>query len=215
MPKRQLLLCLLFCFSTYCYGQGMEVAVLTGGVFSPNSVGGFDSGIALSTCPATSVANCPAIPNCSDCLAPSAAASGIAIEGVAAHRIFNLHLASLYLELPVMSAPNRGGNTGGGNFSGLFFTPAIRAKISLPIISPFLSIGGGFAHFAPHNTLAGPSATKGAFQVGGGIDIKTPIPVIGLRAEVRDFRTSSFANTEHNIFVGGGIVFRLHKNPGI
>jgi hypothetical protein len=53
--------------------------------------------------------------------------------------------------------------------------------------------------------------TTGAFQVGGGVDVSTPIPLIGLRAEVREFYTGQpdFSTTQQNLFVGGGIVLKF------
>jgi hypothetical protein len=79
----------------------------------------------------------------------------------------------------------------------------------LPLISPFLSTGGGFAHFSSTNATLNNAGTKGALQAGAGFDVSTPIPLIGLRGEVREFYTGTFANTRHNVFVGGGIVFKF------
>jgi hypothetical protein len=64
---------------------------------------------------------------------------------------------------------------------------------------------------------------KGALQFGGGVDIKTGIPLLGFRAEVRDFVTdqpdfgivsiqtvgSPSLGRRHNVLAGGGIVLRF------
>jgi hypothetical protein len=86
-------------------------------------------------------------------------------------------------------------------------------------VSPFVSIGGGWAHY----NLSGPSMNKGALQFGGGVDIKTGIPLLGFRAEVRDFVTdqpdfgivsiqtvgSPSLGRRHSVLAGGGIVLRF------
>jgi hypothetical protein len=101
------------------------------------------------------------------------------------------------------------------NFSTFFFTPSLKLKF-LPSsgVSPFVSAGGGLARFGNNPT----SDTRGAFQVGGGVDIKTRLPLLGFRIETRDFLTGrpgipSFTTITsdhlHNIFVGGGITLHF------
>lgn len=189
-----------------CRAQSNDVAISVGGIFSPNSVS--RSGSGNLPCPSNTLANCPPSLTCVDCVAPNVASSGVAFEGTLAHRVLNLDLVSLHIELPVMAAPNRLGN-GVGNFSSVFVTPALKVRFSFPVASPFLSAGAGFAHFASHNSFAGNGDTEGAFQVGGGVDLKTPIPLLGFRAELREFRTGTYAATQHNIFAGGGIVLKF------
>lgn len=134
--------------------------------------------------------------------------SGLALEGDLAHRLINFHLASLHLELPVIGIPKR--TVAPGSFSSVYFTPGLRMKFSLPLLSPFLSFGGGVAHFSTSSNLSA-SSTTGVFDFGGGVDVSTPIPLIGLRGEVRDFYTGTpkFTNAQHNIFVGAGIVLKF------
>ena len=77
--------------------------------------------------------------------------------------------------------------------------------------------GGGWAHYSLNT--AGTTENKGALQFGGGLDFKTGLPVLGFRAEVRDFLTgvptfnSGFLTEtglhHHNILAGGGIVLRF------
>ena len=108
-----------------------------------------------------------------------------------------------------MGTPSR--DLTGGSYSSVFFTPGLRVKFFLPVISPFLSAGGGFAHFSSSANVNNTNSTTGAFQVGAGFDVSTPIPSISLRGEVREFYTgaASFTSTQHNVFAGGGIVLNF------
>ena len=137
--------------------------------------------------------------------------------GAYSHRLINLKAASLHLELPVMFAPSRMADTALFNpdFSSFYFTPSLKLKL-IPDsgISPFVSVGGGVAHFSEGSI----SSNRGAFQVGGGLDFKTRLPLLGFRFEVRDFITGipgtpSFAgvSSDHlqSIFVGGGVTLHF------
>lgn len=192
----QKLLLVLFsaCLSSVlCQAQANDIGISVGGVFSPNS-----PAVVNVVCPIGLV-----------CTGIGSAKSAVAIEGTLAHRLVNLHLVSLHLELPVVGTPNR--TLTGGSYSSVFFTPGLRVKFSLPVISPFLSAGGGFAHFSTGANINNTNSTTGAFQVGGGFDVGTPIPLLSLRGEVREFYTGtpSFTSTQHNVFVGGGIVLNF------
>ena len=186
---------LVFSFSIFCSAQSNDIAFSVGGVFSP------DSG-------PTNIACTQIIGQiCSGSLQTKAS---VAYEGTLAHRLLNIHLASLHVELPVMGTPNR--DVSGffsGSYSSVFVTPGLRLRISWPGFSPFVSVGGGLAHFSALGSGSG--NTTGAFQVGGGVDISTPIPLIGLRAEVREFHTGNpnFSTNNQNLFVGGGIVLKF------
>jgi hypothetical protein len=135
-------------------------------------------------------------------------------------------VASLSLELPVAGITSQKitlASTPGtvvDNLSTLFITPGLRLKV-LPIapISPWVSFGGGWARYSLDS---GTKTNKGAVQYGGGLDFKTGLPLLGFRAEVRDFVTgdpdfglgSVLAGTtsglhHHNILAGGGIVLRF------
>src|SRR5262249_47455923 len=129
--------------------------------------------------------------------------TGVTYESVFAHRLFSGGIASLYLELPLAGTPSRtisAINVATQDFSSIFFTPSLKLKI-WPVggISPFFSVGGGFAHFnltqegrlglAGTPFISSVGNNTGALQLGAGVDLKTPIPRLGLRAEVRDFRT--------------------------
>jgi hypothetical protein len=150
------------------------------------------------------------------------------LEGTPAVRLVNLKIASLHLEVPIAGIPSQSlhvtsnlSSLNAGSLSSTFITPALRLKL-LPgsPIAPFISFGGGWAHYS----LSNGSTSKGAIEYGGGLDFKIGIPHIGLRAEVRDFVTGdpnfAFAvpgivsNNQsglnrNNVLAGGGIVFRF------
>lgn len=147
-------------------------------------------------------------------------------EGTGAVRLANFKVASLHLEVPVAGIPSAkvdfseipSLNT--LKLSSVFVTPSLRVKFASGFpISPWGSIGGGWAHY----NLAGTTTNKGALQFGGGVDIKTGIPLLGFRAEVRDFTSgqpdfgivsiqtagSPSLGRRHNVLAGGGIVLRF------
>jgi len=147
-------------------------------------------------------------------------------EGTGAIRLANFRVASLHLEVPVSGIPSAHVDFPGTppsnalKISSVFVTPSLRVKFAPGFpVSPWASIGGGWAHYH----LAGPSENKGALQFGGGVDIKTGIPLLGFRAEVRDFVTgqpdfgilsiqtvgSQSLGRRHNVLAGGGIVLRF------
>jgi hypothetical protein len=194
----------LFCtllLSGLNFAQSTDIAVLVGGIFTSDKS------------PAIGVGTCTI--NNPFCGATIRTPTRISYEGALAHRLVNLHLASLHLDLPVVGTPTRSVVQGGfrQDFSTVYFTPGLRLKLALPFFSPFLTAGGGLAHYSASDsgTLATGSSTVGAFQVGGGFDISTWIPFVGLRAEVRDFHTGTpnFNVGQNNIFAGAGIVLKF------
>ena len=210
--RNKAILGLIFAFlllSSHGFAQSNEIGFLVGGMLSPNT--DRVSGVA-----------CISIdPNCA---AANRTSSRISYEGVFAHRLANVHLASFYLELPVVGVPNRtvshatllpGTVNVFQDYSSVFFTPGLKLKFSIPVLSPFVSVGGGFAHFSPDTNSLGTSpssSTTGAFQLGGGIDLGL-IPHIAIRGEVREFYTgdpfSTFEASPHNIFAGAGLVLHF------
>jgi hypothetical protein len=137
--------------------------------------------------------------------------------------VVNAKAVSLHLEVPLAGVPSQNVTFTGAfslqphQMSSLFITPAVRVKL-LPSssVSPWASIGGGWAHYSSDVT---PANNKGALQVGGGLDFKTRIPHLAFRAEVRDFVTGEAnpgiflfqVKTEsglhrHNLLAGGGVV---------
>lgn len=145
-------------------------------------------------------------------------------EGEGAYRFFDAKAASLHLELPVAVIPSQRVTLSDfcctiGHLTTTFITPSIRAKL-LPKspVSPFVSLGAGWARYSFSSTVV----NKGALQYGGGLDVKTLVPHLGLRFEVRDFLTGdpSFTHAlnfvggegglhHHNILPAGGVVFNF------
>jgi hypothetical protein len=89
-------------------------------------------------------------------------------------------------------------------------------------VSPWISFGGGFAHFTEANNLIffgtnpGKSTTSGVLQIGLGLDVKV-WRRFSIRGQVRDFYSGTpdlpLADTgktrQHNYFVGGGVVYHF------
>jgi hypothetical protein len=205
--KRFFILIALMCAATFAAAQKADAAFVVGGSFVSDTKETF--------------------------LTPSLTLSDtvktdhhLFLEGELGVRLLNAHLASLSLELPVAGMTSQKltlASTPGivvDNLSTLFITPGFRLKL-LPIspISPWVSIGGGWARYSLDS---GTQTNKGALEYGGGLDFKTGLPLLGFRAEVRDFVTGDpnfgvpsviAGNTSgmhhHNILAGGGIVLRF------
>src|SRR5260221_2867332 len=204
LMKRFAFLVLTFlAVSTFALAQKSEVAFVAGSTLSPGVTG---------------PRICEAVPVCPNTSAHFAIDPGFTFEGSYAYRLADFKAASLHLELPFVFSPARRAGTSLLNrdtFSTFFFTPSVKLKL-LPGagVSPFVSAGGGLAHFGESST----SNSTGAFQVGGGLDFKTHLPLLGFRLEVRDFisgrpGTSSFVSitSDHvqHIFAGGGITLHF------
>jgi opacity protein-like surface antigen len=153
-------------------------------------------------------------------------ATKFAIEANYAAQLAHVPAVSLHLEFPFVASPSTDLTTSNltavKSYSSFFFTPALRLKI-LPEspFSPWISGGGGFAHFNPSSTtqagttVTTDSTTTSAVQAGAGADFHPPLLPVAFRFEVRDFYTGiPNLNTvnikvRHNLLVGGGIVLRF------
>ena len=155
---------------------------------------------------------------------------GITIEGSYARRLLVTPLFSLSGEALVLYNPDEDVNGGSyGNaivppgLKQFFVTPAARVNLfPTTAVSPWASLGAGFAHISQSSTLIyggtnpGKSTTSGVLEGGFGLDVKAWKRII-LRGEVRDFWSGSpdfpLANTgktrQHNYFVGGGVFWRF------
>lgn len=171
-------------------------------------------------------------PQCNVISGRNSSSPAFAAGGTFARRLLGVGPASLWLELPAYGVPSHDVTTSvtsplvppiaGFSSSDLFFlTPS--AKLSFlgsARISPWVSVGGGLAHLSLGNN----SRNTGALQYGGGLDFKTVLPHLGLRAEVRDFwsggaiqggivqpllTTTTISAHQHHIFAGGGVVFKF------
>ncbi len=205
--KRLLILVAILSLSTFAAAQKADAAFVVGGSFVSDTTG------TLTALPA---------------LTSSATVKTdhhLFLEGSLGVRMLNAHVASLYAELPVAGIPSQPLTVNGisgtlDHLGTVFVTPGVRLKIA-PIapISPWVSVGGGWAHYSLNT--AGVTQNKAALQYGGGLDFKTGLPLLGFRAEVRDFVTGNpdfgFGNVfstqsglhHHNILVGGGLVLRF------
>jgi len=108
-------------------------------------------------------------------------------------------------------------------YRSYFLTPSLQANfLADTVISPWVSLGGGFAYFSPSSSLlfGGPSPKTtgndtGALQVGGGMDVRV-WRRFRVRAEVRDYYTgvphlnvNTGKSHQHNYFVGVGGVWQF------
>jgi hypothetical protein len=109
------------------------------------------------------------------------------------------------------------------NFSSYFVTPAARVNLfPLTAVSPWVSFGGGFGHFSEGSKLefggvnpGKTGTTTGVLQAGVGLDVKLSRRFT-VRGEARDFwsgvpqlNVPTGKSRQHNIFVGGGIVWHF------
>jgi len=210
--KRFLIVAVLFAASTFAAAQKADASFVAGGSFVSDTNGRFVV---------------PAFPFFD---ATFKTDHHVFLEGNLGVRLVNAKVAALYVELPVAGIPSQQVSVSATGLSGtpidvdhlatVFITPGIRVKIapSAPI-SPWASVGGGWAHYTLKD--ASVSDNKGALQFGGGLDFKTGLPLLGFRAEARDFLTgdpdfgfSGLFNVNsgfhhHNLLVGGGVVLRF------
>jgi len=110
-----------------------------------------------------------------------------------------------------------------GQYSSIFITPAARLNLfPQQAVSPWVSFGGGFGHFGESSTLlfgglnpGQTGTTTGVLQAGVGLDVKI-IGRFSLRGEARDFwsgvpdlNVNTGKSRQHNILVGGGVVWHF------
>lgn len=191
VPKRLIVVAVFWFLPALGWAQKNEVSLTAGGMSTSDP----GNGVCVTFgCPQTSLNGIDA---------------GGAVQAAFAHRVANLKAAGLYLELPLIASPSRG--TSSGNISSLFFTPSLKFKLLQGgAVSPFVSVGGGLGHFNASST----GNTVGAGQIGGGADFRTPLRLLGIRAELRDIISgepsfSSSGALRQNVFVGGGVVLKF------
>jgi opacity protein-like surface antigen len=203
--KRFLILMAIVCLAAgAAVAQSADVSLVAGGSFVSDTQSTFITGISAASKLKTD--------------------NHLFIEGTLGLKLINAGAASLSFEVPVAGIPSTAitlstsPSTVVNHLSTVFVTPSLRLKI-LPAspIAPWVSFGGGWARYS----LDSGNTNKGAVQYGGGIDFKL-LPVVGLRAEVRDYVTGepnfglvSVLNGNnggfhhHNVLVGGGVVLRF------
>jgi len=153
--------------------------------------------------------------------------TGFAYEVNFAARVYNVHLAALYVEVPFAGTPSTGLTSSNpfspSDYSSFFLTPGLKLKL-LPVapISPYGFVGAGFARFQSSSSLINgqsntgdQSTIRGAVDFGAGVDWKV-MPFFSVRGEVRDFYSGTprfninvIGDKQHNVLVSGGVVFRF------
>jgi hypothetical protein len=155
---------------------------------------------------------------------------GISFGGEYSRRFIVSPVFSLSGEVVALYNPDEDLNAGAfGNavvptdYKQLFVTPAARLNLFPDTaVSPWISLGGGVAHFSQSSMLAyggtnpGKSTTSGVLQGGVGLDVRL-VGSVYIRGEARDFWSGEpdfpLAPTgktrQHNFFVGGGLFWRF------
>ena len=156
--------------------------------------------------------------------------NGLTFEINYARRLMGMgrDFLSLTLEVPFVVNPDQDLNAAAPNripekYASFFVTPALRLN-AFPdqAVSPWVSFGSGFGHFAASSTLlhggTNPGTTgtnTGVLQAGLGLDVKI-FHRFSLRGEGRDFwsgvpqlNVNTGKSRQHNIFAGVGIVWHF------
>jgi hypothetical protein len=109
------------------------------------------------------------------------------------------------------------------SYKSYIVTPAARINVFPDLgVSPWLSVGGGVAHYSESSSLlfggknpGKTGDTTGVFQIGAGLDVKL-IRRFSLRGEVRDFWSGvppanviTDKSRQHNLFAAAGIVWHF------
>jgi hypothetical protein len=155
------------------------------------------------------------------------AGASVAYEVNVATRVLNLRLVSLYVELPLIIAPNTDLNSSNAlvpkNYSSIFFMPGLKLKAwTMSPVSPYIVVGAGLGHFNSSGTLqsgqpnpVSKATTRFVSDVGGGVDLRV-IPFVALRGEIRDvisgnpnFSVPVSGDRQHNVLFAGGVVLRF------
>jgi opacity protein-like surface antigen len=150
---------------------------------------------------------------------------GLSYEVSVGRHLLDLGIVGITAEVPVVFTPeaklNFGVNVVPKSYRSFYVTPAARLNLFPDTrFSPWVSFGGGFAHFSESSELefGGPNpgptgTTSGVFQSGGGLDVRLTSG-LKLRGEFRDFysgvpqlNVNTGKDHQHNMFVGGGVVF--------
>jgi hypothetical protein len=153
---------------------------------------------------------------------------GLSFEGNYARRIINMDIASLALELPVVVNPDEDLNAAIENnipkqYRSFMVTPSVRLNLFPHVaVSPWVSVGGGLAHYDASSTLyaggknpGNTTSNSGTLQAGAGLDVKLA-GAFSLRGEFRDFWSGVppvnvvlVNSRQHNLFLGVGAVWHF------
>jgi hypothetical protein len=159
-------------------------------------------------------------------------ARGLTFEAGYARVLHASPVFSISAEVPVVFNLDEDLGSGGdvvpSDYRQIFVTPAARVNLfPFTAFSPWVSLGGGFAHFSEsknlnyYGTNPGGSSTSGVLEVGAGLDLNPwkggGLRRLGFRGQVRDFWSGTpdlpLADTgktrQHNYFVGGGVILHF------
>jgi hypothetical protein len=203
-----LLMCLAF--STCALAQRADVGFVVGEVFASDTTASTGIICITSPCPSAFTVR---------------TSHHFFYAGELGYRVAYFKIASLHVELPITGVPSAPVKLSSSvtftHLTSIFVTPSLKVKL-LPhsAISPFASAGIGSAHFDDGIN----ATTKFTYQVGGGLDFRSPIPLFGFRAEIRDYisgvpnfglvsiatgSSSQISTHRNNVLVGGGIVVKF------
>src|SRR5277367_2793989 len=152
---------------------------------------------------------------------------GLTFEVNYARRLFVTPVFAISGEVPAVfnldEKLNSGDDVVPKSYKQIFVTPSARLNLFPDTaVSPWVSLGGGFAHFSENQDLLyygpnpGTSSTSGVLQGGFGLDVRV-LHQFSIRLDVRDFWSGTpnlpLADTgksrQHNYFVGGGVVWHF------
>jgi len=156
---------------------------------------------------------------------------GLTFEVNYSRRLLGRSIFAISGEIPAVFNLNEKLNSGAPvvpqSYKQIFVTPGLRVNFfSGTAVSPWVSIGGGFAHFSEsknllyYGTNPGGSTTSGVLEGGLGLDLNPftrRFRKIGFRGGVRDFWSGTpdlpLADTgktrQHNYYVFGGVIWHF------
>jgi opacity protein-like surface antigen len=152
--------------------------------------------------------------------------TGFSFQAGYAQRFVDAKVAALYLEFPLTVTPRTKIEPSNAvlprSYSSIFFTPGLKLKLAPGLKwNPYGFAGVGIArlHSSDTDTEGQPttgdqSTIKGAFDFGGGLDVKV-FPHVSFRGEVRDIYTGTpqlsvdlLKDRQHNFMISAGVVVR-------
>ena len=153
---------------------------------------------------------------------------GTTLEINYSRNFLSLPLLTLAFEVPFLWNPDQDLHAAAPSavpqqYRSYIVAPSAKVTVFPDVaFSPWVSGGGGFAHFGESSTtdfgLKNPGSTgtnSGVLQMGAGFDVKL-VRMLKLRLEVRDFwsgvpqlNVNTGKSRQHNFFVGAGVVYRF------
>jgi hypothetical protein len=157
--------------------------------------------------------------------------AGLTFEVNYSRRVFGTSIYGISAEVPAVFNLDEKLNAGApvvpSDYKQIFVAPSFRLNLFPDTaVSPWVSVGGGFAYFSENKNLLyygtnpGGSTTSGVLQGGFGLDVNPfqhRFRHFGFRLDVRDFWSGEpnfpLADTgktrQHNFFVGGGVIWHF------